>query len=393
MPRFPTIPATVTAIRGSVYNAAAGRRLPDEVFPLHVGDTYLEPALGCRMEDLRVAEHPGMHRYAAPHGLPRLLEQLCERTRARTGVPTDPEDVLITAGGTGALSAVAGALLTPGDEVLILAPHWPLIEGIVRSFHGVPIAVPLLAQSDGVGSAAEAAARVAAACSDRTVALYLGSPNNPTGRLLPPGWLEALVAFASDRGLWLWADEVYEDYVYSGQHQYCRPLAPERTFSVHSFSKAYGMAGNRCGYVIGPRPVMNALRKIATHTFYSTPTASQIAASRALDGPGDAWVATTRVLYQEAGRAAAARLGQPAPEGGTFLFLDLSALLGRPGGDPRAADLGAFLGACAERGVLLAPGTSFGPYPQHARLCFTATTPERTARGVALLAELLAELS
>lgn len=387
MSRFPHIPASVAAIRGSVYNAAAGRRLPDEVFPLHVGDTYLEPAEGCRMEDLRVSDHPGMHRYSAPHGLPRLLDQLVERTRARTGVPTEREDILVTAGGTGALSAVAGALLEPGDEVLILAPHWPLIDGIVRSFHGAPVPVPLLAPGDGVHSAEAAVARVAARRTGRTVALYLGTPNNPTGRVLPAAWLAALVAWASDHHLWIWADEVYEDYVYidGGVHRYARPLAPERTFSIHSFSKAYGMAGNRCGYVVGPRPVMSELHKIATHTFYSTPTASQLAASRALSGPGDAWVARTRALYQRAGQEAAARLGLPAPEGGTFLFLDLAPLLrGRP--------LGEFLGRCAERGVLLAPGPSFGPYPQHARLCFTAAPPERTARGVAILAELLAEL-
>ena len=187
MSRFPARAASLAGIRGTIYNAAAGRTLPAEVFPFHVGDTYMEPAEGCRMEDLRVADHPGMHRYTAPQGLARLVDQIVERTRARTGVATERADVLVTAGATGGLSAVAGALLDPGDEVLVMAPHWPLIDGIVRSFHGEPRPVPLLADSDGVASWDAARARLAAALTSKTVALYFGSPNNPTGRVLPPG--------------------------------------------------------------------------------------------------------------------------------------------------------------------------------------------------------------
>jgi N-succinyldiaminopimelate aminotransferase len=178
------------------------------------------------------------------------------------------------------------------------------------------------------------------------------------------------------------ADEVYEDYVYRGEHAYARALAPERTFSAHSFSKAYGMAGNRCGYVVGPAEPLRAALKVATHTFYATPTAAQIAALRALDGRGDRWAAAARDLYRAAGEAAAARLGVEPPAGSTFLFLDLSGHVGERG-------LEGFLGECADRGVLLAPGPSFGPYPTHARLCYTAAPPEVVGEGVEVVARLL----
>jgi N-succinyldiaminopimelate aminotransferase len=382
VPRHPDVAPSVLAIKGSVYSALAGRleRFAGETYPLHVGDTWMEPALGCRMEDLRVEEYPGLHRYTSVHGMPALVDAVVERVRERTAVSTERANVLITAGGTGGLGAVAGAILAPGDEVLLLAPHWPLIEGIVRSFHGTPVEVDFIGRADSPETALEIVARH---LTPRTAAIYWNTPSNPTGRLIPRAWLEALAEWARRHDLWILADEVYEDYQFSGEHPYTRPLAPERTFACHSFSKAFGMAGNRCGYMVGPGEVMGELMKVSTHTFYSTPTASQVAALRALAGPGDEWARAARAQYAETARRAARVLGLEPPEGSTFLFFDLSPWLDDSG-------LLGLLEACAERGLLLAPGASFGPYPTHARLCYTATDPERALRGVDILAALLA---
>ncbi len=381
MPRYPDTSSTLKDVAGAVYSALAARlaAFRGETYPLHVGDTWLEPALGCRMQDLSVEDHPGMHRYAPPRGHARLLEAVAARVEARSGVPTSADDVLVAAGATGALGAVLGAIVEPGDDVLILAPYWPLIAGIVRCFHGTPIAVPTIGAVDSREAAAAACER---ARTPRTVALYLSTPNNPTGRVLPPAWVEALVGWAASAGLWIVADEVYEDYVYEGRHAYARAIAPDRTFAAHSFSKAFGMAGNRCGYVVGPRDKMVELSKVSTHSFYSTPTASQLAAERALDGRGDAWIADVRERYRAMGRAAAERLGLAAPQGSTFLFLDVAPHLDERG-------LPGFLERCAERGLLVAPGPSFGPYPTHVRVCFTCSAPDVVARGVDVLAQLI----
>jgi len=381
MPRYPRFSPTVQDIAGNVYSALAHKlaNYKGEVYPLHVGDTWMEPAEGARMEDLHVSEYPGMHRYAAPQGMPALIDAIVEQSRQRTGVPTERENVLVTTGATGGLGAVAGAILSPGDEVLQLAPHWPLITGIIQSFHGVPVDVPFFGAVDSPETAVEA---VRAKKTHRTVALYINTPSNPAGKTIPRPWIEALVAWAESEDLWIIADEVYEDYVYEGEHVYTRPLAPERTFAAHSFSKAYGMAGNRCGYVVGPEPAVRELRKIGMHSFYSTPTASQVAAQRVLTGPGDAWIAAAREQYKATGARVAARLGLPAPLGSTFLFFDVAHVLDETG-------LGGFLERCVERGLFLAPGPSFGPYPTHVRLCFTAAPPDVIDRGVEALAPLL----
>lgn len=381
MPHYPLFSPSVDDISGAVYSALAHRlaSYPGEVYPLHVGDTWKEPAAGCRMEDLTVAEYPGMHRYAAPQGMPALIDAIVEQTRARSGAATERENVLVATGATGGLGAVAGAIVAPGDEVLLLAPHWPLISGIIRSFHGVPVEVPFFGRADGPETALEAVREKLTA---RTVALYLNTPSNPTGKIIPRPWIEALVAWAQSEDLWIISDEVYEDYVYAGEHTYCRPLAPERTFAAHSFSKAYGMAGNRCGHIVGPSAAMPELRKIGLHSFYSTPTASQIAALRVLRGPGAAWVAEARESYRQAGEQAARRLGLEPPQGSTFLFLDVADRLDERG-------LGGFLEDCVERGLFVAPGPSFGPYPTHVRVCFTAAPPAVVARGIEALAAVL----
>ena len=108
---------------------------------MHIGDTWLEAPEGCRMEDLRVAEIAGLHRYAPVQGLPALLSAVARRVERAQGVETRPNDVLVTAGATGGFGAVLGAVCAPGDEVVVCAPYWPLITGIVRGAHAVPVVV------------------------------------------------------------------------------------------------------------------------------------------------------------------------------------------------------------------------------------------------------------
>ena len=229
MPRPPQLSPAVASLKGSVYSSVLHRLAAwgGEVYPLHVGDTFLEPVEGCRLEDFPLADHPGVNRYAPPQGLPALVDAVVDRLRARTGVPLERENVFVTGGATSGLASIVGAVVSPGEEVLLLAPHWPLIEGHVRMAGGVSVDVPFF----GAASSPETAvAAVEAVLTSRTVALYVNTPSNPTGLVIPRPWLEALAAWARRRDLWLLFDEVYEDYVYRGQHVPGLSLAPERSF-------------------------------------------------------------------------------------------------------------------------------------------------------------------
>jgi N-succinyldiaminopimelate aminotransferase len=348
----------------------------DSLVPLHVGDTWLEPFAGARMEDLRERDHPGLHRYSETQGLREIVDAIVEKVRARNRMPCERRGVLVTAGATGALGAALGMLAAPDEEVLILAPYWPLIRGIVQAFRARPVEVPFY---DRVASAADAVQAVRERLSERTVALYVSTPSNPTGRVLPRAWLEALAEFARREELWLISDEVYEDYVYRGEHHSIGALAPERTLSVFSFSKAYGMAGNRTGYLVGPPDAVAAAQKISTHTFYAAPTAGQVAGLRAMrEGAG--WVERARESYRAVGGEAARALGLPPPEGSTFLFLDVRSHLDERG-------VFGFLEGCLADGVALAPGPSCGSdYAGWVRLCYTAAPPDAVRGAVERLA-------
>lgn len=379
MPRFPTSTPHISAIPSTVYSPLAHRLATHagERFPFHVGDTWMEPPPGCRMEDLLTADHPGLHRYPPVDGVRPLVDALCARSEERHGVPTRAEHVLVTAGATAGLGSIAMAGVGPGEEVLLLAPYWPLIAGIVRCVQGVPVPVPLF--HAGVPSPDEVTAALRAALTERTVAVYLNTPNNPTGRVLPRAVLEAVVRFAEANDLWIWADDVYEDLQFEGEHVATRALSPERTFSCHSFSKQAGMAGNRVGWIVGPRVGMDEVRKAALYTLYSAPTAAQHAALRTLDEPGRSWVADARVQYAHTAHQVADLLGTEAPRAGTFVFLDVADRLDGRG-------LQGFLSDLVDDGVLVAPGHSFGPFPTWIRMCFTAVEPEATLRGARILA-------
>ncbi|MEC7241267.1 MAG: pyridoxal phosphate-dependent aminotransferase [Myxococcota bacterium] len=378
MPRFPEVAPHVAAMPGAVFSRLAHKiaALQGEVFPLHVGDTWLEPFEGGRMEDFSVQTHPGMHRYSSPQGRPELIDALLEKVRNQNQLPAERGSILVGAGATGGLGAAIGMFAEPGDEVLILAPFWPLIRGIVSAFQATPVEVPFFGCVESAEGAVEA---IAAKIGPRTTAIYVSTPSNPTGQVIPSSWLQAIAELARSHDLWLLSDEVYEEFVYEGEHCSIGQFAPERTFTAFSFSKTYGMAGNRTGYLVGPADVVPQCRKVSTHTFYSAPTAGQLAGLAAIQR-GALWVAETRELYKAAGYRAAEILQVPRPQGSTFLFLDVRSALDSRG-------VFGFLEDCLDDGLVLAPGPSFGKgFEGFVRLCFTSAPPDRVEEACRRLA-------
>jgi len=367
---------------GAIYSPFADRLVghPGPIFPLHVGDTWRDPFEGARSEDVHGAEHPRLHAYGDTRGLPALIERVRRKLRERNGLEHVPEEILITAGATGGLAALAGAVLSPDDEMLILAPFWPLIRGIAQTFRARPVEVPFF---DRVSTCAEAVRAVESRITSKSRVLYVSTPSNPTGRIIPGEWLEALAGLARRHDLWIFSDEVYEDYVYAGEHVSMARFAPERTVSVYSVSKSYAMAGQRVGYLAGPARIIAEARKIGTHVYYHAPIVGQHTALRAIEG-GAAWVAAAREQDREVGRRVATRLGLEPPQGGTFLFLDLHGRLDARG-------LAGFLEDCFARGVLVAPGHSCGrEYGEWVRVSYTAAPPEAVLEAAERLASVLA---
>ena len=377
----PPLASATLAMPGAVYSPF-GDRLSEHrgpLYPLHVGDTWRDPFVGARSEDIRSADHPRLHAYGNTRGLPELVEHVCEKLKNRNDLAHAPDEILITAGATGGLSTLAGAALSPGDEILILAPFWPLIRGIAQSFRATPVEVPFYDRVDTLDAAIRA---VESRITNRSRVLYVSTPSNPTGRVIPGEWLEALAGLARRHDLWIFSDEVYEEYVYQGEHVSMARFAPERTVSVYSFSKSYAMAGQRVGYLAGPERIVSEARKIGTHIYYHPPIVGQRTAIAALEG-GEAWLESARSEYRTTGARVAELLGLPAPAGGMFLFIDVGERL-----DDRG--LRGLLEDCFELGVLVAPGLSCGEaYGGWIRLSYTAVDPGAVLEAARRLATVL----
>jgi N-succinyldiaminopimelate aminotransferase len=374
MPRPPYVNSHISAMPNGVFSKFSSTisNLRGVIYPLHIGDTYFEPLEGARMEDIRTEQIAGVHRYTKSEGLPALIEKISEKRNV------DQNRILVTAGATGGLHVVAMTLLAPGDEVLILAPYWPLIAGIVRSVGATPVEVPFF---DREGSISD---RVEPFITERTVALYVNSPNNPTGMILDPFQGIELGMLARKHNLWLWSDEVYEQLQFNGTPIDFSEIVPERAFRVFSFSKAYGMAGNRVGYILGPSDpgLTLELSKSQKHAYYSVTTAAQYAAIHILDH-GEPWLLKARRAYLEIGKEVAERLEMPIPMGGTFLFMDVTKYLDETGAD-------GFLSECISHNLLLAPGESFGKsYANFIRICFTSASPDLVRQGVQVLQKVI----
>ena len=184
MPRYPhASPTTQTILRrafGSLQERIGQHQ--GVLHPLHVGDTWLEPLPSAMAEAQRASEHPGLHKYPPPQGLPILREAIADRLQRRFGVIRSPEDIQVMSGATVGLGVVVRALVDPGDEVIIPAPFWPLIRGVVASRCSTPVQVSFwdrLADPDF-----DVEATLEAAVTPKTTAIYLNSPNNPTGQVL-----------------------------------------------------------------------------------------------------------------------------------------------------------------------------------------------------------------
>ncbi|MGO8998221.1 MAG: pyridoxal phosphate-dependent aminotransferase [Polyangiaceae bacterium] len=356
--------------------------------PLHIGDTHLAPppkALYSRA----LAPDPAsdaLYRYGATAGLAELRDAIAARAQTLLGIPNvdGGKHVHLGVGATHALFCAARAVLDAGDEVLVASPYWPLAVGIFHACSARPVEVPFTSRLYADPSL-DAGALFAPALTTRTKALYLITPNNPDGKVLSRAQLESVASFAIENDLWVFADEVYAEVTFDAPHVSIASLPgmAARTITIQSFSKSHALAGARVGAVIAHESVIMAARRVGVHTVFNVPVAMQRAALGAL-AEGDAWMRAARDEYrvardEAAGALAGSGLRFSLAEGGTYLFLDFSEVLGdRP--------LAVALERAIDHGVLLAPGDAFGQgFERSARLCYTAVPRPKLRDGIARL--------
>ncbi len=228
-------------------------------------DIRTNPAILLAMHEAAKGGHTG---YASIPGIPPLKAAVAARIAAQTGVPTTPDNIVITAGGQAALFSAHHAACDDGDRALFIDPYYATYPGTIRAVGAVPVPVRAHVE-DGFQPRAADIAAVAA----RAKSLLINSPNNPTGVVYSRATMEGIAQVCVDHDLWLISDEVYDSQVWSGSHLSPRALPgmAERTLVLGSLSKSHAMTGSRIGWVCGPADVIAHMVNLATNTNYGIP--------------------------------------------------------------------------------------------------------------------------
>lgn len=343
----------------------------------------------------------GLTHYTPALGLPPLREAVAGFYARDFSLSLDASRIGITPGASGALQLLLGALVGPGDEVLLADPGYPCNRHFVRLFEGVPkpVAVDERCGFQLTRDLLEAAA------GPRCKAVVLASPSNPTGTSLSEEALVAILTWAAERGVYVVVDEIYSSLVYGRAprsvlqlpHSLDDALAEAvsaRLFVVNSFSKYFGMTGWRLGWFVAPQEWMWTLDKLAQNLFLAPPTPSQYAALAAFEEPTRALLEQRRLRFAQRREALLSALSGLEPrglklpsvgDGAFYLYLDVGAL-GMPS-DVLAMRL------LEEASLAVTPGRDFGEHrsDQFVRLAFTQPRA-RLLEGVERLEKLVASL-
>ncbi len=326
-------------------------------------------------------------RYTPVPGIVELKRAICDRYRADYGIDYKESEVIVTAGGKQALYNTALTLWGPGDEVITHAPYWPTLTEQIK----LSEATPVLARTHAEEGFAIRARAILDAVTPRTRGIILNSPCNPTGALIAETDLAEIAELAARQGIWIVLDLCYEKLIYDAvPHNLPGVLAAkcrDLTVLCGSASKAYAMTGWRCGWALGPAPVIAASSAIQSHATSNVSSITQKAAVAALTGSQ----APVQVMLDEYRRrrdqlcawlAADPRLRCQKPAGAFYMFIDISDLLSLDGFRTSLDFADALL---AESRVAVTPGEAFDA-PGFIRISY-ATSMENLREGSARLLE------
>ncbi len=241
---------------------------PDFVTPWHIREAGIESL------------QKGKTYYTSNAGTPELRTEICNYLSRRFDLSYEPDETVVTVGGSEAIDLAIRAVVEPGDEVIIPTPCFVCYEPITRMAGGTPVILPTQAK-DNFKLTPEA---LRAAITPRTKMLVLAYPNNPTGAIMTAEELEGIAAVLRDTNIVILSDEIYAELTYGRRHVSIASLAGmrERTVIASGFSKAYAMTGWRLGYLAGPLPLIDQMLKIHQYAIMCAPTTSQLAAIEAL---------------------------------------------------------------------------------------------------------------
>lgn len=332
------------------------------------------------------AIHKGFTKYTPSAGAKDLKQAIAQKLQNENGVTVAPDQIVVSCGAKHALYNSMQVLVNPGDEVILLAPYWMTYADQIRLAGGTPVVVKGAVEADFVPTVEQ----LAAAVTNKTKALVLNSPSNPSGAVLPEETLRAIAGLATKHGFWIVADEIYERLIYGRKHLSIASLGEDvaaRTITINGCSKTFAMTGWRIGYAAAPLAVAKAMSNLQDQVTSNPTSFAQKGAIAALAMSSES-VEAMRAEF-EARRdlivgllAKIPNLKTSVPKGAFYVFPDFSAYLN--GGTD--LDLAAYL--LDEARVATVPGSVFEG-AGHLRLSYAASRAD-IEKGMNRITEALA---
>lgn len=339
----------------------------------------------------------GFTKYTPASGTNELKAAISKKFKEFNGLDYDTDQIVISNGGKHSLTNIFTALINPGDEVIIPAPFWLSYPEIVKLAGGVPVIVTTTKEKN-FKLTAEA---LAAAVTDKTKALVLNTPNNPTGMLYTEEELRAIAKVAVEKDFYVVADEMYEMLVYGEQkHISIASLGKDiydRTITCSGLAKSYAMTGWRIGYTGSSKEIAKMMGSVQSHQTSNPNSIAQKAAVEALTGPQDS-VKKMHAEFDKRRKYMYKRicdmdlLDTLEPMGAFYVFVDGSAVLGKSykgtkiESVPQMADI-----LINEYNTAIVPCADFG-FPDCFRLSY-AISIEQIEKGLDRIESFIKELA
>ena len=339
----------------------------------------------------------GQTRYTPAAGTPALRQAVCDKLKRDNGLDYEPAQVIISNGAKHSLMNTFLAILNEGDEVIIPAPFWLSYSEMVKIAGGVPVIIHTKKENHFMMTQKE----LEEAYTEKTKAVVLTSPSNPTGMVLSKEDLEMIAAFAVSHDIFVVSDEIYEKLIYEEEKQHISiaSLGKEiydRTIVINGVSKSYAMTGWRIGFTAAPLAIAKLMASLQSHMASNPNSIAQAATVAALNGP-QACVAEMCVEFKKRRdyiferEEAIPMLTALKPEGAFYLFVDVSGTYGKSYEGQTihsAADFATVL--LDKKYVAVVPCADFG-MPDYIRLSY-ASSMEQIKKGMDRMEEMVKAL-
>lgn len=331
------------------------------------------------------AIHDGFTKYTPAEGTLELRKAVCGKFLNFNHIKYEPSQIVVSNGGKHSLTNVFEAICNPGDEVIIPTPYWLSYPEIVKLADGVPVFV----RAEKSNQYKVTAAQIEAACTDKTKALILNSPSNPSGMIYTKEELEAIAEVAVRKDFYVVSDEMYENLIYEGEAISIASFNEEiykRTITCSGVAKSYSMTGWRIGFTGSSKEIASLMASVQSHQTSNPNSIAQKAALEALTGPQDS-VTRMHAEFNKRRNYMFERVSKMKlvsalkPQGAFYLFVDISQILEKEYNGAKVKDVGNLAKILIEDfNVAVIPCADFG-FDDHIRLSY-AISMEQITKGL-----------